>query len=63
MMDFDRLKWHFEIFNIGNENLDIYADLYKLKSDFSGWLCEAKIEKSDYWAVNRPEIGVTLGEN
>ena len=31
------------IFSIGNEYQDVYADLYKLKSDFSGWLCEEKI--------------------
>ena len=32
------------LFDIGNEYQDVYADLYKLKSDFSGWLCEEKIE-------------------
>jgi len=30
---------------IGNEYADIYADLYKLWSDFCGWLCEEKIAK------------------
>ena len=32
------------IFDIGNEYQDVYADLYKLKSDFSGWLREEKID-------------------
>ena len=32
------------IFSIGTENKDVYADLYKLKSDFSGCLCEENIE-------------------
>jgi len=31
------------IFGIGNEYQDAYANLYKLKSDFSGWLFEEKI--------------------
>ena len=31
------------LFDIGNEYQDVNADLYKLKSDFSGWLCEEKI--------------------
>ena len=44
MLNFDRFKWDFVIFSIGNEYQDVYADLYKLKSDFSGWLCEEKIE-------------------
>jgi len=43
MVDFDCFKWDFVIFGIGNEYKDIYANLYKLKSDFSGWLCEEKI--------------------
>ena len=51
------------IFDIGNEYQDIYVDLYKLKSDFSGWLCEEKIEKCDYWAVNKPKIGVISRES
>ena len=51
------------MFDIGKEYQDIYADLYKLKSGFSGWLCEKKIEKCDYWAVNRPETGVILRDN
>ena len=44
MLNFDRFKWDFVIFSIGNEYQDVYADLYKLKSVFSGWLCEEKIE-------------------
>ena len=43
MIDFDWFKRYFVIFDISNEYQDIYADLYKLKSDFSGWLCEEKI--------------------
>ena len=48
------------IFGIGNEFQDVYAELYKLKSDFSGWLCEEKI--ANMW-LNRPKIGVNLGLN
>jgi len=33
------------IFGIGNEYQDVFADLYKLKGDFSGCLCEGKIAK------------------
>jgi len=62
-MDFDCFKWNFVIFDIGNEYQDIHADLYKLNSEFSGWLCEEKIEKCNNWAVNRPKIGVTSGGN
>ena len=36
------------VFSIDNEYQDVYANLYNLKSDFSGWLCEEKIEKYDY---------------
>ena len=43
MMDFDCFKWDFVIFGISNEYEDIYTNLYKSKSDFSGWLCEEKI--------------------
>ena len=32
------------IFGIGNEYQDVYIDLDELKSDFSGWLCEEKID-------------------
>jgi len=63
MMDFDCFKWHFVIFDSGNEYQDIYADLYKLKSDFSGCLCEEKIDNCDYWTMNRPKTRVTSGEN
>jgi len=31
------------IFGTGNEYQHVYSDSYKLKSDFSGWLCEEKI--------------------
>lgn len=44
MLNFDCFKCDFVIFSIGNEYQDFYSDLYKLKSDFSGWLCEEKIE-------------------
>ena len=46
------------IFGIGNEYQDIYADLYKLKSDFSGWLHEEKIKLGDLGLGNKPKIGV-----
>ena len=62
MLNFDCFTLDFVIFGIGNEYKHVYADLYKLKSDFSGGICEEKIEKCDYWVVSRPEIGVTLGE-
>jgi len=51
------------IFGIGNEYQDVYTDLYKLKSDFSGWLCEEKLANKCCYAINRPKIGVTLGIN
>ena len=62
-MDFDCFKWDWMIFGIDNEYKDVYGDSYKLEGDFNGWLGEEKIEKCDYWAVNRPNIGVTSGEN
>ena len=37
MLNFDCFKCDFVIFGIGNEYQDVYADLYKLKSDFSGY--------------------------
>jgi len=52
------------IFGIGNEYQDVYADLYKLKSDFSGWLCEEKI--ANMWLLsckqtqNRGDFGIKL---
>ena len=45
------------------EYQDIYVDLYKLKSDFSGWLCEEKIANKCCYAINRSKIGVTLEIN
>ena len=50
MMDFDCFKWDFVIFGIGNEYQYVYADLCKLKSDFSGWLCEEKF--SSIWLLS-----------
>ena len=44
-MDLACFKWDFVIFAIDDEYQDIFADLYKLWSDFSGWLCDEKIEK------------------
>ena len=38
------------LFDIGNEYQDVNADLYKLKSDFSGWLCEEKI--ANMWLLS-----------
>ena len=43
MMDFDCFKWDFMIFDIGKEYQDAYADLHKLKSDFSEWWFEEKV--------------------
>jgi len=62
-MDFDCFKWDFVIFDIGNEYQDVYADLYKLKSDLRGDYVKKWLKVCGYWAVNRPEIGVTSGEN
>ena len=45
-MNLDCFKWDFVIFGIDDEYQDVYADLYKLWSDFSGWLCEEKIAKT-----------------
>ena len=61
-MDFDCFKWDFLISDIGNEFQNIYADLYKLKSDFSGGYVKKRLQICDYRAVNKPEPGVTLGE-
>jgi len=44
-MDLDYFKWGFVMFGIDDEYEDVYPDLYKLWSDFSGWLCEEKIAK------------------
>ena len=38
------------IFGIGNEYQDVYGDLYKLKSDLSGWLCEEMI--ANMWLLS-----------
>ena len=55
MLDFDCFKWDFVIFGIGNEFQDVYSNLYKLNSDFSGGLCEENIANTSYYAVNRPQ--------
>ena len=44
MMDFDCFKWDFVIIGVGNKYQDVYVDLDESKSDFSGFLCEEKIE-------------------
>ena len=49
MMDLDRFKNDFMNVDIGKEYQDAYADLHKLKSDFSKWLCEETI--TDTWLV------------
>ena len=51
------------IFGIGNEYQDVCANLYKLKSDFNGWLCQEKLANKCCYAINRPKIGMTLGIN
>ena len=51
------------IFGIGNEYQDVYVDLYKLESDFNGWLCQEKHANKCYYAINRPKIRATLGIN
>ena len=64
MMNFDCFKWGFVIFCIGNEYQDVYADLYKLKSDFNGSLCEEKT--ANMWLLscqhtwNRGHFGIKL---
>jgi len=50
MMDFDCFKWNIVIFDIGNKYQDVYANLSKLKSYFSGWLCEEKI--ANMWLLS-----------
>jgi len=51
------------IFGIGNEYQDVYGDLYKLKSDFNGCLCQEKPANNCCFAINRPKTGVTLAIN
>ena len=51
------------IFGVGNEYQDVHADLYKLESDFNGWLCQEKLANKCCYAINRPKIGVTSGLN
>ena len=51
------------IFGIGNEYQDVHADLYKLESGFSRWLCREKLANKCCYAINRPKIGVTSGLN
>ena len=58
---FDCFKWDFMIFGIGNEYQDVYADWYKLKNEFNGWLCQEKLANECCCAINRPKTGVTLG--
>ena len=63
MLNFDCFKCDFVIFGIGDEYQDVHVDLYKLKSDFNGWLCQEKLVNKCCCAINRPKIGVTLGIN
>jgi len=51
------------IFGIGNQYQNVYADLYKLKSGFSGWLCQEKLTSKCCDAINRPKTGLTSGLN
>ena len=48
------------IIGIGNEYQDVHEDLYELKSDFSAWLCEKKIELSTdlKWGSLWEKIGI-----
>jgi len=50
MMDLDRFKYDFVNIDMSKEYQDAYADLYKLKSDFSKWLWEETIV--DTWLVS-----------
>jgi len=49
MMDLDGFKYAFLNDDIGKEYQDAYADLHKLKSDFSTWLCKETVAKT--WLV------------
>ena len=51
------------ILGIGNEFQDVHADLYKLASDFNGWLYQEKLANKCCYAINRPKIGVTSALN
>ena len=44
------------IFGIVNEYQDIHDNLYKLESDFNGWLCQEKPANKCCCAINRPKI-------
>jgi len=54
MMDFDCFKWDFVIFDIDNKYQDVYADLHKLKGDFSEYLCEEEI--ANMWLLSYQQI-------
>ena len=56
-MNFDCFKWDFVIFGTGNEYQDAYSSLYKLKSDFNGWLCQEKLANKCCCAINKPKTG------
>jgi len=61
MMDLDCFKWDFVIFGVDNKYQDVYVDLYELKSDFSGCLCDEKIEnmwvRAEKQTWNRGDFG------
>jgi len=49
MMNLDRFQYNFGNVNSGKEYQDAYANVHKLKSDFSKWLYEETIV--DTWLV------------
>jgi len=49
MMDLDGFKYAFMNNGIGKGYQDAYANLHKLKSDFSKWLCKETVV--DTWLV------------
>ena len=62
-MDLDYFVFDLVVFIIVNDYVNVGVVLDELKSDFSRGLCEESIANISYYAVNRPEIGVTWGEN
>jgi len=49
MMNLDRFQYNFVDVDSGKEYQDAYANVHKLKSDFSKWLYEETI--ADTWLV------------
>ena len=54
-MNVDHFQYNFVDVDNGKEYQDPYANVHKLKSDYSKWLCEGMI--ADTWLVKYQQIG------